>query len=355
MALTERIVELLAGNPELARRLTAVREFSRRVRAAEYHLTNACNLRCRGCWFFEYDFDRETRELSSAAAWKQFAVEQRERGVTAALLIGGEPSLFPDRVEAFVATMPYVTISSNGLRALPREGFENVNVAITLFGGGPLDDALRGIQPSGRRVSGLFQKALDHYRGDDRVIFIYALAREGISHIEETVRRIEQNGNQVSFNYYSSYGSDDPLGGAGETERLLAEALRMKEEYPETVACDAYFVRTLITGRTEWASFGYDVCPSISVDHPAHRERLRNGNPVLPGFAAYKADAKTLNFCCTSGHCDGCRDSQAVFSWLMVSLPHFLDSEERLTTWLDVAESYWRQFVWSPFHPRASR
>ena len=70
-----------------------------------------------------------------------------------------------------------------------------------------------------------------------------------------------------------------------------------------------------------------------------------NGNPVLPGFAAYAADAKTLNFCCTSGHCESCRDSQAVYSWLLVSLPHFLDSKERLRTWVDVAEGYWRQFV----------
>jgi MoaA/NifB/PqqE/SkfB family radical SAM enzyme len=354
MGMTQRIVELLAGDEELARRLIAVRDFSRTVRAAEYHLTNACNLRCKGCWFFEYDFDRESRELTSQEAWKQFAVEQREKGVTAALIIGGEPSLFPERVEVFVSAMPYVTISSNGLKALPRDGFENVNVAITLFGGGSLDDDLRAIKPNGRSFTGLLDTALENYRNDDRVIFIYAITPEGLEHIEDTVRRIRDNGNQVTFNYYSSYGTEDPLHVSAAHEQLLGEALRMKEAYPETVVCDAYFIRTLITGRSHWASFGYEVCPSISVDHPDHRERLRNGNAVLPGFAAYAADAKTLNFCCTSGHCEGCRDSQAVFSWLLVSLPHFLDSKERLTSWVDMAESYWRQFVWSPFHPRAS-
>jgi MoaA/NifB/PqqE/SkfB family radical SAM enzyme len=354
MGLTQRIFELVAGDEELARRLVAVRDFSRSVRAAEYHLTNACNLRCKGCWFFEYDFDRETHELTSPEAWKQFAVEQREAGITAALIIGGEPSLFPDRVEAFVSAMPYVTISSNGLKALPRDGFENVNVAVTLFGGGPLDDELRAIKPNGKSFTGLLDKALENYSHDDRAIFIYAITPEGLEHIEETVQRIRDNGNQVTFNYYSSYGSEDPLHVSDTTEQLLDEALRMKEEYPQTVACDPYFIRTLISGRTEWASFGYDVCPSISVKHPAHQERLMNGNPVLPGFAAYAADAKTLNFCCTSGHCDSCRDSQAVFSWLLVSLPHFLDSKERLRTWVDVAEGYWRQFVWTPFHPRSS-
>jgi hypothetical protein len=73
---------------------------------------------------------------------------------------------------------------------------------------------------------------------------------------------------------------------------------------------------------------------------------------VLPGFNTFAADTKTVQFCCTSGHCDGCRDSQAVFSWLLVSLPHFLESRQRLESWLDVAESYWSQFVWTPYHKR---
>ena len=27
----------------------------------EYHLTNACNIRCQGCWFFEFGHDKKTR------------------------------------------------------------------------------------------------------------------------------------------------------------------------------------------------------------------------------------------------------------------------------------------------------
>lgn len=349
----ERLLALLTGEPELATRLLQVRDFSRKVRTTEYHLTNACNIRCKGCWFFEYGFEKESRELTSVGAWKEFAAGQRERGVTSALLIGGEPALHPERVAAFVANMPYVTISSNGLRRLPFDGFEDVNVAISVFGGGSLDDELRGIKPSGRRFQGLFERALANYRDDDRAIFIYAITPEGVGHIEDTVRRIRDNGNQVTFNYYSNHGEEDPLHRHHDPQELLEESLRMKEEYPDTVVCDPYFIRTLVTGETEWARFGYAVCPSISVDHPGHRERLGNGNPVLPGFNAYAADARSIQFCCTGGHCDSCRDSQAVFSWLLVSLPHFLDSKARLETWLEVAESYWRQFVWSPYHRRA--
>lgn len=345
----DRIQTLVADDRDLAARLLALRAFGRQVRTAEYHLTNACNLRCQGCWFFAYDFDGATREARSPEAWRLFAKEQAARGTTSALLIGGEPTLYPDRVAAFVDAMPFVTISSNGLRALPREGFERVAVALTLFGGAALDDELRAIRPSGRRFRGLFDTALQHYRDDPRAHFIYALSSEAPQQIEETVRRIRDNGNRVTFNYYAAYGGggDAPDGAA--VERLLDEALRVREAYPETVTCHPEFIRSLITGRSGALTWGYDVCPSVSRSHPAHAARLANGHPTLPGFEVWGADQETVQFCCASGACGECRDSQAMYSWLMLGLGRFLDSRERLATWVEVAESYWRQFVWSPW------
>lgn len=346
----DRLQELLRDDHDLAGRLLALRSFARRVRTREYHLTNACNLRCKGCWFFAYEFDERTREARSPESWRMFAKEQAAQGTTAALLIGGEPALYPDRVEAFVDAMEFVTISSNGLRALPREGFERVAVALSLFGGGPLDDELRAVRPSGRAFTGLFDTVLANYRNDPRAHFIYAVTPDGPEHIEPTVRRIRDNGNRVTFNYYSPYGAGPRDAVAQDAEqRLLDEALRVREAYPETVGVTPLYLRTIVTGRTHWATWGYDVCPSVSRSNPAHAERLANGHPVLPHFEAYAADQKTVNFCCASGECGECRDSQAMFSWLLVSLPHFLESKAQLAEWVELAESYWRQFVWSPY------
>jgi len=59
----ERLAARLAGTDEaLLGRFHAVRAFSRSVRASEYHVTNACNLRYRGCWFFTFGFDN-VREM----------------------------------------------------------------------------------------------------------------------------------------------------------------------------------------------------------------------------------------------------------------------------------------------------
>ena len=114
-----------------------------------------------------------------------------------------------------------------------------------------------------------------------------------------------------------------------------------------------YYLRALLSGGTELGRFGYNVCPSMSWDHPAHATRRANGNPTRPLFNVHAPDLTTIHFCCTSGHCEGCRDSQAVQSWLLVSVRHFLQSRQGLQTWVELAENYWRQFVWSPYHSRS--
>jgi len=345
-----RARELLSDKPELLTRFTVLQRLAISVRPSEFHVTNACNIRCKGCWFFEFGHDRASREVKDLDRLDQFLAHQKSaRKVNAALVIGGEPSLVPDRLKVFKKHFRYLTISTNGLKPLPHEEFEDVAIGITLFGGGPVDDELRGIRPNGQRFSGLFEKALANYRDDPRAGFIYALTGGSADYIESTVRRIKDNGNRVQFNYYRSY--DVPSHNLPtSTASLLAEAIRVKNLYPETVVSHPYYIRALLTGSSHFGDFGYDVCPSVSVDHPAHAARADNGNPHLTFFNSYAADLSTLNFCCTSGHCDECRDSQAVMSWLLVSLRYFIGDAQQLQTWIEIAESYWRQFIWGPLH-----
>lgn len=351
-----RLRTLLADRPDLAERIQVIRDMNRRVKSCEVHLTTTCNIRCKGCWYFEGGFDTAVPETSDPAVIKEFVDKLVAAGVTQATLIGGEPTLVLNRVVPFVEQLPYITISSNGLRPMPKEGFENVAVAISLFGGGPLDDDLRAHRPNGSSFTGLFEKALKHYKYDPRVTFVYALSEDGLQHVEDTVRAIADNGNQVTYNFYSEHGTDHPLH-IENAKRTLAEAMRVKQLYPEVVVSHPYFIETLITGGTHWGGqFGYEVCPSISVELPEHAQRVANGNPVIDGFAVYGADYKTVQFCCTSGDCGGCRDSQAVYTWLAVSLNQFLDSADRLQTWVELTEAYWRQWYWSQRHsPNFSR
>ena len=343
--------DLLADRPDLLNRFTALRQFAATIRVSEYHVTSACDLRCRGCWFFAHGFDLPTKDETDPALLRAFIAKERARGVNSCLLIGGEPLLFPKRIEAYVEGMEYVSLSSNGLRRLPTQGFERVQVFVTVFGGGALDDELRGVGANGRKLTGLLDRALDNFADDPRATFVFCVAEAGIAHIEETVCRIASNGNRVTFSCYSPYDSPQRLH-VNDAQRLIDELLRVKARYPDTVLSTPYYIRTIVTGQTHWGRFGYETCPSISVDHPAHKIRLGNGNRVLPLFNTYAPDLQTMNFCCTSGRCDDCRDSQAVSSWLMVNAHEFMASSELFEQWIELAEAYWGQFVWSPVRPR---
>jgi len=346
-----KLTKLLKENAMLATRVKALISFASQINASEYHVTNACNIRCEGCWFFEKGHDKMTKEETSLLKLEAFLdSEVAERKINNALLIGGEPTLFPQRLEKFLERFKYITISSNGLKKIPVSGMENVAIAITLFGAGPIDDQLRAIKPNGKRFSGLLTTALGHYYQDSRAGFVLALSEGCEPYLEETVKRIADNGNRVVFNFYSQYGTDDPTY-LSKKESVLDAALQVKQRYPETVVSHPYYIKTLIEGRTSWGEFGYDTCPSISVDYAGHSDRLINGNRYLPKFNAWAADLSTVKFCCTSGDCSSCRDSQAMSSWLLVSMEHFLDSAESLKTWVEISESYWSQFIWSPFHP----
>ena len=349
-----RIKELTADHPDLHGRLKAVLRYGATIRSTEYHLTNACNIRCEGCWFFAYGHDQNTRDVKDPDKIRAFVEREKERGINTALLIGGEPTLFPERIRIFQDVMERVTVSTNGLKKLPYEGFEDVAIGISLFGGGSLDDELRAILPSGKRFNGLFDKSLENYENDPRVGFIYAVTEDGIEHIEPTVKRIRENGNRLTFNFYSKYNEPSPLAQSHQRE-LLEEVLRVQADYSDVVMSHPYYIRALITGASHFGEFGYDVCPSISVDNPKNAERMQNGNPYLPLFNAVTADLETHELCCTSGHCDGCRDSQAVQSWLLVSLHKFTDSLDHLRTWVELSESYWDQFVWSPYRGATGR
>src|SRR5437879_11721173 len=127
------------------------------------------------------------KDQTDVARLRVFIERERARHINAALLIGGEPTLVPNRVMVFVEGMEYVTISTNGLRPLPRAGFEHVSIGITLFGGGSLDDELRAITPGGRTFTGLFETALRTYRDDARVTFNYGVTGRGVDRIEHQV------------------------------------------------------------------------------------------------------------------------------------------------------------------------
>ena len=71
------------------------------IRSSIYDVTNRCNLRCKGCFFFSSNEHQAAEEETDIAKWDAFVESETARGVNLAILIGGEPTLCLDRVAAF--------------------------------------------------------------------------------------------------------------------------------------------------------------------------------------------------------------------------------------------------------------
>lgn len=98
----EKLKEHFASDPALKARFDAVTTFSRQIRVSEYHLTNACNIRCEGCWFYEFGHDKETREEKDISTLSNFLdTEVKTRKINSALVIGGEPAMFLERLSLY--------------------------------------------------------------------------------------------------------------------------------------------------------------------------------------------------------------------------------------------------------------
>ena len=102
------------------------------IRSSIYDVTNRCNLRCKGCFFFSSN-EHMVVDETDLEKWKTFVVKEKERGVNLAILIGGEPTLELDRVEAFYRTMP-TYCATNGQIKVPRDRFPDMMVGISLWG-----------------------------------------------------------------------------------------------------------------------------------------------------------------------------------------------------------------------------
>src|SRR4030042_400702 len=103
------------------------------IRSSIYDVTNQCNLRCKGCFFFSSNEHTVTSDETDIRQWERFIDHEKERGVNLAILVGGAPALHLDRIEAFYQRLPSFC-ATNGLIKIPRDRFPDMIVGISLWG-----------------------------------------------------------------------------------------------------------------------------------------------------------------------------------------------------------------------------
>ena len=136
------------------------------IRSSIYDVTDRCNLRCKGCFFFSSGEHERAAEEKDVNKWHSFVEKEMDRGVNLAILIGGEPTLCMDRIEAFYKRLP-TFCATNGLIKVPRDRFPDMMVGLSLWGDAEDEITLRG-QDTFKIISA-------NYEGDPHAYYLYTI------------------------------------------------------------------------------------------------------------------------------------------------------------------------------------
>jgi organic radical activating enzyme len=309
------------------------------IRSSIYDVTNQCNLRCRGCFFFSSDEHKVAPEETDIRKWEAFVEREKARGVNLAILIGGEPTLYLDRVEAFYRRLPSYC-ATNGLIKVPRDRFPDMMVGISLWGDEADEKILRG--------KDTFAISSKNYTGDPCAYYLYTITPKQVGHTEKIIRRIADVGLKVHLQLLSN---DEGVEGFSWEERQLRdiriEMDEMLDHYPQTVISCRYYHEIITTGRMLGRTFGWLECPSVT-------EPMDNRNPQpkrLIHFIRWAADLNNVHRCCTSAtrDCAICKDGAAHMSWVMVHKRGHLQSTQDLQNWIEVYEMFAKLYRFIPW------
>lgn len=308
------------------------------IRSSIYDLTSRCNLRCKGCFFFSSGENRVDEEME-LRKWEAFVDREKARGVNLAILIGGEPTLCMDRLEAFYRRIP-TYCATNGLIKVPRDRFPDMMVGISLWGSGEDEKVLRGRDT--------FSISSKNYEGDPYTYYLYTLTPRQVGKTEPVIRRIRDVGLKVHLQLLSNDEGVDGFSWRPEELRdLRFELDEMLDHYPRTVISCKYYHEVITTGIMQGRRFGWRECPSVteSLDHrqpPARR---------LIHFYRWAADLKTVHRCCTSAtrDCATCKDGAAHMSWVMVNKRDHMNTTKDLQNWIEVYEMFAKLYKFIPW------
>jgi MoaA/NifB/PqqE/SkfB family radical SAM enzyme len=309
------------------------------IRSSIYDVTNRCNLRCKGCFFFSSGEHEAAAEETDIRRWEAFVDAEKARGVNLAILIGGEPTLCLDRVEAFYRRLP-TFCATNGLIKVPRDRFPDMMIGISLWGDEEDEKILRG--------KDTFRISSKNYEGDPNVYYLYTITPRQIGKTEKIVRKIQGAGLKIHMQLLSNdEGVDGFSWSAEELEAIRHEMDDMLDAYPDTVISCKYYHRVITSGEMMGRRFGWGECPSVTLPLDNRNPRPRR----LIEFIRWASDLQTMHRCCTSEtrDCGTCKDGAAHMSWVMVNKRAHMRSSEDLQNWIEVYEMFAKLYQFIPW------
>ncbi len=318
-----RFSELIA-DPEVRRRWEKVRKYFF-LRESTYDMTNRCNIRCDGCYYYEGD-KQFARENGDVGEWRSLMEAEKERGITFVVLAGAEPSLVPHLCRACYDVLPLGCIASNGFKLIPEDiGYK---IHISVWGN---DDTSRRV----RGAKDLLKKQIENYRGDPRAVFVYTFTRENIDEIYDVMEPLAAADCRATFNVFSS-----PVGytgslrhdreSLGKTRETMYDVL---QRYPRHLLFSPYSIvaHTHDLGLHDLYSCSYPrMNPSTDIG-------------LGRSFRQYRTDLswdRDVSCCVPDTDCADCRHYAAGSAVVTARLYRHASDPESFRAWLDYVDTY---------------
>lgn len=295
------------------------------LRESTYDMSNRCNIRCEGCYYFNGE-KQFAKENLNVADWKQLMEAEKERGITFVVLAGAEPSLVPQLCQTCYDVIPLGCIASNGLNVLPAE--IDYRIHISVWGNDQTSFEIR-------KARDMLARQMANYQDDPRAVWVYTFTPVNIDQAREVTELLAANGQQITFNMFSS-----PVGYSGHlrhtpetlahTRATMSELLK---EFPQTVLFSPYNIvaHTHAQGLHNLFSCSYPrMNPSTDIG-------------LGRSFRQYRTNLqwdRAAACCVPDTDCDDCRHYAAGSAVVTARMYRHATDPITFSAWLDYVDTY---------------
>ena len=295
------------------------------LRESTYDMSNRCNIRCDGCYYYQGD-KQFAEENGNVEAWRDLMRREKERGITYVVLAGAEPSLVPELLQVCAREMPLGSIATNGIKKIPESvGYK---IHISVWGNDLTSLAVR-------RARNMLRRQIDNYEGDPRAVFVYTFTRTNIDEIHAVMERLAERGCRATFNMFSApVGYDGPLRhtpkSLQKTRSVMVDLLR---QFPEHTLFSTYnaVAHTHRLGLHDLYACSY---PRMN---PTRNVGLGRS------FRQYRTDLswdRSVACCVPDTDCVDCRHYAAGSAVVTARLFRHSTNPELFKSWLDYVDTY---------------
>lgn len=165
--------------------------YNKDLKVLQIDVTSKCNLSCLGC-YHKTDMKNKDKDINF---WRELTSEYSKKGFKNFWIFGGEPTLTPEIFDIAQKSFPLIYVITNGVIKIPKK--YNFRIFVSLDGLKDTNDLIRG--------KGTFDKVVNNYRGDKRVVVNMAISKKNINEISPLIEFVKKDMkvHGICFQFYS--------------------------------------------------------------------------------------------------------------------------------------------------------